>query len=122
MRILIVEDNEQDMKILERQMKRAGFDDLICSSSGEDGVIKGGDGHPSIAVIDTVLPGIDGFEVSRRIKRANPAIKVIIVTGQVDAVDAVEARKAGADDYVVKTADSALIVGAVKRLAEQEKI
>jgi len=69
-------------------------------------------------ITDTKLPGIDGFEVCKQIKEAkltqNP--KVIIITGSMDAVDAVKARKLGADDYCAKTNDFAPLLKAVKQI------
>ncbi len=74
--------------------------------------------NPDLVITDTNMPGIDGFETCRQIRDAgskdNP--KIIVTTGAIDAVDAVEARKAGADDYCVKTSDAAQLIVAVKNL------
>lgn len=73
---------------------------------------------PNLVIIDTLLPDIDGFEVCRRIKAAKgkPSPAVIVITGFIDAVDAVKAKKMGADDYCVKTSDFSQLVGAAKKL------
>ena len=63
---------------------------------------------------------MDGFEVCRQIKEslAPNAPKIIVMTGTIDAVDAVKARKMGADDYCVKTADGIPLMKAVENLLE----
>ena len=115
MKILIIEDNEQDQKIVKRFLTRAGYAELHFASSGEDGVPMARDLKPDVVVTDTNLPGMDGFEVCRSIRAVEGfAGKVIVVTGSIDAVDAGRARQMGADDYCVKTADCAPLLAAVK--------
>ena len=106
-KILVIDDNEQDRKIINRFLSKAGYADVMLAENGEDGVKIANAEKPDLVVTDTMLPGIDGFEVCRQIREAqgptNP--KIIIMTGGIDAVDAVKARKMGADDYCVKTSD-----------------
>jgi len=117
-KILNIEDSEQDRKIFKRVLKDAGFEDIIFAERGEEGVEKVKNEKPDMVIIDTRLPGIDGFETCRQIREScGPAApKIIITTGFIDAVDAVKAREAGADDYCVKTADLTPCVDAVKKL------
>ena len=68
--------------------------------------------------LDTVMPGLDGFDTCKKIKEIDGNIKVIICTGFVDAVDATKARNSGADDYCVKTADFEVLVNAVRKFIE----
>jgi len=117
-KILIIEDNEQDRKIVKRFLNRAGYEDIVIAVSGEEGLKKLESEKPELVITDTLLPGIDGFEVCRRIKEGLGAAgpKVIIMTGSIDAVDAVKAKKFGADDYCAKTSDFAALIEAVKAL------
>lgn len=117
-KILVVEDNEQDRKIITRVLNKAGFKDIITADRGEEGVEKAEKEKPNLVVLDTVLPGIDGFEACRRIRKtqSSKTMKIIVTTGAIDAVDAGKARAAGADDYVVKTSDFAHLAKAVKGL------
>ena len=119
-KLLIIDDNEQDRKIMKRFLNKAGFENIVMAETGELGVEKALSEKPDIIVLDTLLPGINGFEVCRRIreKQGQSGSKIIIMTGNVDAIDAVEARKMGADDYCVKTSDYAPMVEAVKNLAQ----
>lgn len=117
-KILVVEDNEQDRKIITRVLNKAGFKDIIMAERGEEGVEMAEKEKPNLVVLDTVLPGIDGFATCRRIRKtqSSKTMKIIVTTGAIDAVDAGKARAAGADDYVVKTSDFAHLAKAVKGL------
>ena len=76
------------------------------------------EGKPQLVLLDLILPGIDGFEVCRQIReKLKEGTKIIVMTGSIDAVDAVKARKFGADDYCVKTSDASTFIEAVKKLA-----
>lgn len=117
-KILVIDDNKQDRIIVKRFLNKAGYEEISVAESGEDGIKKAIDEKPDLVITDTVLPGVDGFEVCRKIKETMTAVtpKIIVMTGTIDAVDAVKARKMGADDYCVKTADGAPLVEAVKNL------
>ncbi len=117
-KILIIDDNEQDRKIMKRFLNEAGYQEIVFAEEGETGVEKANIEKPDLIIIDTVLPGIDGFEVCLRI-RATEGIetsKIIIITGTIDAVDALRARRVGANDYCVKTNDSSYLIEAVRKL------
>lgn len=118
--ILIIEDNEQDQKILRRYLSKAGFASILFASSGEEGLEVFQSERPAIVVTDTNLPGMDGFETCRRIKEAGgEAVRVIVTTGAIDAVDAGRARSMGADDYCVKTSDCLPLISALKNLTNE---
>lgn len=113
-KVLIIEDNPQDQKIIQRYASRAGYD-VLLASSGEEGLDIFKKENPPVVVTDTNLPGMDGFELCRSIKAVPQCVaRVIIITGQIDAVDAGKARENGADDYCVKTSDCAPLLTAIK--------
>jgi len=118
-KILVIEDNPDDRLIIERMCRKAGFTNLVFAFDGKEGLEKAAAEQPDIVVTDTLLPGFDGFEVCRRIREAGSPDrpKIIVMTGSIDAVDAVAARRAGADDYAVKTSDCQHIIDALKKLA-----
>lgn len=120
-KILIIDDNDQDRKIIERFVRKAGYEDVITAGTGEEGLDKTKTEKPDLIITDTLLPGTDGFEVCRSIRETHGADnpKVIIITGSVDAVDAVKAKKAGADDYCAKTSDFSPLIDAIKKLFEE---
>ena len=73
---------------------------------------------PDLVLTDVVMPKVSGFEVCRKIKemfQPKPP-PVIVMTGKLDAVDPIQARKMGADDFVVKTSDMAVLTQAVRKV------
>jgi len=115
-KILIIDDDAYDRDIMERTFSEAGFDNVVSARNGEEGIKLAEEVKPDIVVLDTKLPGMDGFETCKKIKEIEQGkIKVIIITGFVDAVDAVKAKQMGADDYTVKTTDSVKIIEVVKQ-------
>ncbi len=117
-KILIIDDTASDRKITQRYLNKEGYDDIITAESGEDGVAMAASENPDLVITDTNMPGLDGFETCRQIRDAGSkeAPKIIVTTGAIDAVDAIKARKSGADDYCVKTSDAAQLMVAVKNL------
>jgi len=117
-KILIIDDNEDDLLIIRKYLERAQYNEIIVAVDAAEGVKKAIEEKPDLVISDTLLPGSDGFEVCRQIRKAfgQAGPKIIIMTGSIDAVDAVKARKVGADDYCAKTSDCVPIIEAVKRL------
>jgi two-component system, cell cycle response regulator DivK len=102
-RILIVEDHEDNRKILRDLLTSAGFA-LVEATTGEEGVTLAETGRPDLILMDIQLPGLDGYEATRRIK-GNPALRqipIIAVTSYALSGDDVKAREAGCDAYVTK--------------------
>lgn len=118
MKILLIEDNPQDQKIVTRYLQRAGFNDFFIAESGEKGLELARQQNPDVILLDTLLPGIDGFETCRQLKQVQKvAARVVIMTGRIDAVDAEKARQMGADDYCVKTSDCAAILEVLRKFS-----
>lgn len=116
-KILVVEDSPTALSMLKNALECEGYQ-VITSETGEEGVKKATSERPDLVITDTLLPGIDGFEVCRRIKKRPGSVdpKVIVMTGAIDAVDAVKAKESGADDYTVKTSDLSPLIETVKKL------
>ncbi len=117
-KILLIDDSAQDRKIISRQLSQAGFSEIELAETGEDGVAKARNSEFDLVISDTILPGMDGFEVCKSIREASgpDKPKIIVMTGAIDAVNAVKARKLGANDYCAKTSDGAPLLEAVKKL------
>jgi two-component system response regulator MtrA len=99
-RVLLIEDDQAIRDGLELALRRQGHD-VAAAASGEEGLDLLRAAGPDIVVLDVMLPGIDGFEVCRRI-RAGGSVPIIMFTARSDDLDVVSGLEAGADDYVVK--------------------
>jgi two-component system cell cycle response regulator DivK len=102
-RILVIEDHGENRRILRLLLTSAGYE-VIEASTGEDGVALAETARPDLIVMDIDLPGVDGYEATRRIK-ANPALKqipIVVVTSYALSGDDVKAFEAGCDAYVTK--------------------
>jgi two-component system cell cycle response regulator DivK len=117
--ILIVEDNDKNMKLARDILQARGYATLEAIT-GEDGVRLAGEHRPALVLMDIQLPGINGIEALRQL-RADPAtasIPVIAVTASVMASDRREITEAGFDDYVAKPISLKLFLDAVRRALE----
>ncbi|WNV85600.1 response regulator transcription factor [Umezawaea sp. Da 62-37] len=99
-KVLLVEDDRAVRNSLEFALRRQGHV-MASAANGEDGLALLREAPPDIVVLDLVLPGIDGFEVCRRV-RALGDVPVVVLTARGDDFDVVGGLEAGADDYVVK--------------------
>jgi two-component system cell cycle response regulator DivK len=102
-RILVVEDHEDNRRIIRDLLTSAGFS-LLEATTGEAGVERAREEVPDLILMDIQLPGIDGYEATRRIK-GHPALQhvpVVVVTSYALSGDDAKARAAGADGYVTK--------------------
>ena len=102
-RVLLVEDDPSIREVAAIGLKGAGFR-VTTSGDGRDGLMRARRDPFDVVLLDVMLPGIDGFEVCRRI-RANAdtsAVPIIMLTAKADEVDRVVGLELGADDYLVK--------------------
>ena len=102
-RILVVEDHEENRRIVRDLLTSVGYE-IIEAVTGEEGVTMAESQRPDLILMDIQLPGLDGYEATRRIK-ANPAsrqIPIIAVTSYALSGDDVKALAAGCDAYVTK--------------------
>lgn len=102
-RVLAVEDHEDNRRILRDLLTSVGYE-LIEAVSGEEGIALAESHRPDLILMDIQLPGLDGYETTRRI-RANPALQtipIIAVTSYALSGDDVKAMEAGCDAYVTK--------------------
>ncbi len=115
-RVLIVEDNEKNRYLISFILKGEGFD-LIEAITGEEGVEKAATEHPDLVLMDIQLPGIDGYETTRRI-RASPAgekIPIIALTSFAMTGDRERALAAGCTGYLEKPINPDTIMDEIRR-------
>jgi DNA-binding response OmpR family regulator len=101
--VLLVEDDPAARQGLELALSRLGYG-VRAAATGEAAVDGLGEGPVDVVVLDVMLPGVDGFEVCRRLRRVSN-VPVIMLTARGDDFDVVAGLEAGADDYVVKPAE-----------------
>jgi len=99
-RILLVEDDERIRTSLRLALEDEGYD-VDDAASGEDALDRFDSQPAEVVLIDVMLPGIDGFECCRQIRRSS-TVPIIMVTARTDTHDVVAGLEAGADDYVTK--------------------
>jgi two-component system cell cycle response regulator DivK len=119
-RILIVEDQEDNRKILRDLLTSVGYE-LVEATTGEEGVALAETARPDLILMDIQLPGLDGYEATRRIK-ANPALRqipVIAVTSYALSGDEVKAMEAGCDAYVTKPFSPRALLAKVREFLPQ---
>ena len=119
--VLLIEDSVLHGKIITDLLKANGIA-VFTALTGEDGINELKVHKPDLVLVDTCLPGIDGFEVCRRIRKkySSHELKLVVMTGVIDAIDATKARKAGADDYTVKTEDCLPLLEVVKNMLKKD--
>lgn len=105
-RILVVDDNPDNLEVLSTRLRFCGYE-VETASGGEEALERVHEHPPDLILLDVMLPGIDGYEVARRIKgdEALPFIPIILVTVRDTTRDKVAGLDAGADDYLTKPID-----------------
>jgi two-component system cell cycle response regulator DivK len=122
MKILYVEDNEDNIFMLKNRLTRAGFT-MIIATDGAQGVAMASSERPDMILMDLSLPVLDGWEATRRIKAASDTkhIPVIALTANAMAGDREKALAAGCDDYDPKPVELPRLLGKIKQLAERSE-
>ena len=115
--ILVVDDEELTLRTISRCLRQEGFE-VLTAASGEDALTIFQREKPSLTLLDIVLPGIDGVEVLRQIKQANPAAIVLMMSAYHLVDRAVEAMKLGAYDYLIKPFPLADMLETIHRASE----
>lgn len=122
MKILIVEDNGMNLDMLTRRLERVGFE-VVSASDGAGGIEAAGLERPDVILMDMSLPGIDGWEATRRLKAApeTAAIPVIALTAHAMPDDRDQALAAGCDDYDTKPVEITRLLGKIHALLERSR-
>ena len=116
-KILLVEDNEMNRDMLSRRLQRRGYE-VVTAVDGETGLAMTRSEAPALVLMDMSLPGLDGWEATRRIKAdpATRAIPVVALTAHAMAGDREQALAAGCDDFDTKPIDLERLLGKIQAL------
>ena len=114
-KILIVEDDKDIRELMKYNLLKDGFD-VSGVKSGEDGLDAVSREPPDLIVLDLMLPGIDGFEMCRRLKRSEKTthVPIVIVSARGEETDIVTGLELGADDYITKPFSPKVLVARVR--------
>ncbi|MBI4313047.1 MAG: response regulator transcription factor [Chloroflexi bacterium] len=122
-RILVVEDEPAYQRLIRFNLETKGYA-VACVASGEEALTFIAEQMPDLVMLDIMLPGMDGFEVCKRIREVTHSVCIIMLTAKNTAQDKVKGLELGADDYLAKpfSAPEMLArVGAVLRRAQQHE-
>ena len=126
-KILIVDDEKDIVKMLDYNLKKEGFR-AICAYNGEKALELATKEHPDIILLDLMLPGMDGLDVCKTLKKEEKtsSIPVIILTAKTQEADKIVGLELGADDYVTKPFSPRELIARVKavlrRVKDKEKL
>ncbi|MCD6570617.1 MAG: response regulator [Deltaproteobacteria bacterium] len=104
MEVLIAEDNPTSRKLLETLLNKWGYEVISASDGNEAWKALQGQEAPKLAILDWMMPGMDGVEICRRVRQKEESISmyIILLTAKDHKEDIVLGLEAGADDYVIK--------------------
>ncbi|WP_345771449.1 response regulator transcription factor [Geodermatophilus normandii] len=118
--VLIIEDDPRIRRIVQMTLQREGLD-VVEADSGESGLERLGETDFDVVLLDLMLPGKDGFEVCREIRRTSN-VPIIMVTARGDSHDVVAGLESGADDYVSKPFVAKELSARIRALARRTRV
>src|SRR5947209_7379851 len=116
-KVLIVEDEQGVVHLLRARLEPEGFQ-VIAAYDGQAGLRAVTEARPDLLILDLTLPGLDGFEICRRIRQQpeTARLPILVLSGRTEEVDKVVMLELGADDYVTKPFNTKELVARVKTL------
>ena len=116
-RILVVDDSATERHMLRDLLTKAGYE-VVSSDNGEDAIVKARQVKPDLILMDVVMPGQNGFQLTRAITRdPNFAdVPIIMCTSKNQETDRVWGMRQGARDYITKPVDAAELMAKIKAL------
>ena len=117
--ILIIEDEPELVKVLRSYLEQAGFG-VLTAGRGDSGLALWEQKKPDLVLLDLNLPGMDGLDVARAIRRSS-STPIIMLTARVEEADQLVGLELGADDYVTKPFSPRLVVARVRALLRRSE-
>lgn len=116
--ILLVDDNPSILEFLQQRLRALGYR-VSIAVNGELAVEHVKRDKPSLVVLDVTMPELNGYQACREIKAFDPTIPIIILTAKTDRADQFWAKQAGADAFLPKPIDPAVVAARVEALLAQ---
>jgi CheY-like chemotaxis protein/MinD-like ATPase involved in chromosome partitioning or flagellar assembly len=120
-KVLVIEDDPTSLRLIEYALKQRGYQ-VMTTLNGLEGIITAQKEEPDLIILDIMLPGIDGFEVCRRLHSGSQTarIPILIISAKTQKEDINAGFKAGADDYLLKPASPTEIINRVESLLSKK--
>jgi two-component system phosphate regulon response regulator PhoB len=120
-KILAVDDEEDILELLRFNLTKEGFA-VLCAASGEEGLKTAHSQRPDLILLDLMLPGMDGLEVAKRLKKeeATKDIPIIMVTAKGEEADIVTGLEVGAEDYITKPFSRKVLIARVRAVLRRK--
>ncbi len=117
LRVMVVDDHPMWRDAVERDLAGAGMQVVATAATGAEALVRARATRPAVVVLDLQIPAPNGVEVTAVLVREDPTVRVLILSASGEQSDVLEAVKAGATGYLVKSASSAELLDAVRRVA-----
>src|ERR687893_517381 len=121
-RVMVVDDHPMWRDAVERDLLAAGFDVVGVAANGSEALARFPAARPNVVVLDLQIPAPNGVEVTAEIVRQDPSARVLILSASGEQNDVLDAVKAGATGYLVKSASRNDLLDAVRRVARGDTV
>jgi DNA-binding NarL/FixJ family response regulator len=122
LRVMVVDDHPMWREAVERDLQDAGFDVVAVAADGHQAIARFRAARPQVVVLDLQIPGPGGVEVTADVLAHDPSARVLILSASGEHADVLEAVKAGATGYLVKSASRQELLDAVRRVAAGDSV
>jgi len=122
LKVMVVDDHPMWRDGVARDLTEAGLDVVATASTGSEALTRATATRPQVVVLDLQIPAPDGVEVTTQLVRDDPTVRVLILSASGEQDDVLEAVKAGATGYLVKSASRGELLAAVRRVAEGDTV
>lgn len=119
-KILIVDDDRNICDLLRIYLEKEGYSTII-SYNGEEAMVKFNALNPNIVLLDIMLPGMDGWQICREIRKVS-SVPILILTAKGEVFDKVLGLELGADDYIVKPFDTKEVLARIKAVTRRTSL
>ncbi|MEJ7834094.1 MAG: response regulator transcription factor [Nocardioides sp.] len=121
-RVMVVDDHPMWRDAVERDLQAAGFDVVGVAANGSEAIARFPACRPQVVVLDLQIPAPGGVEVTAQVLQQDPSARVLILSASGEQSDVLEAVKAGATGYLVKSASREELLDAVRRVAKGDTV
>ena len=119
-KVLLIDDDRKHSELMQAYFKRYGIN-LVCAFNAEEGFKKLAREEPDLLLLDVMLPGKDGFEICREVRKTSN-IPIIMLTARGDVIDRVSGLELGADDYIGKPFEPRELVARVQATLRRSEL